>query len=109
MTDFESSPDNAQETSPVKYYLIPTGFWQYWDMFAPNPANIDFYCDAEVTYADGSHRTYTYPRMYKLGIIQKYGMERFRKYYERARDDSYQYGLAGFCPANRAVEHDESE
>src|SRR4051812_8909092 len=24
--------------SPVQFYLLSTGFWQYWDMFSPNPA-----------------------------------------------------------------------
>ncbi len=88
---FRVFTNNKLKTTVVKYYLIPSGFWQYWDMFAPNPANVDFYCDADVIYSDGTHRIYTYPRMYKLGLVQKYAMERFRKYYERARDDSYQY------------------
>lgn len=83
--------------SIIKAYVLPTGFWQYWDMFAPNPANIDFYGDAVVKYADGTQRVYTYPRMYKMGIFQKYMMERFRKYYERANSDDYKYLWASFA------------
>lgn len=81
----------------VKYYDMPTGFWQYWDMFAPNPANIDFYGDAEVIYRDGTKRIWTYPRMYTSGIFQKYFTERFRKYYERAHDDAYSYVWPSFA------------
>ncbi|MCE2765970.1 MAG: hypothetical protein LW628_03510, partial [Fimbriimonadaceae bacterium] len=27
-----------RETPPVAGYLLLTGFWQYWDMFAPEPS-----------------------------------------------------------------------
>ena len=107
---------NATKLKPsfVKYYDMPTGLWQYWDMFAPNPANIDYYGDAEVTYQDGTKRIWTYPRMYTSGIFQKYFTERFRKYYERANSDGYSYVWAAFAqrvallstadPKNPAVE-----
>jgi hypothetical protein len=100
--------------SLVKYYDMPTGVWQYWDMFAPNPSDIDWYGDAEVIYRDGTKRIYTYPRMYTSGIVQKYFMERFRKFYERAHDDAYSYAWPAFAqrvallatsdPKNPAVE-----
>jgi|GEM_PF-756463 len=79
------------KSSPIKYYDLATGFWQYWDMFAPNPANVDIYGSALITYKNGQVKYYQYPRMYDLGIIMKYEKERFRKYYERAHDDAYQY------------------
>ena|SRR5579862_2526700 len=81
----------------IKYYDMPTGVWQYWDMFAPNPSDIDWYGDAEVIYRDGTKRIYTYPRMYTYGIIQKYFMERFRKYYERAHAEEYSYAWPAFA------------
>ena len=34
-------------------YLSTTGLWQYWDMFAPDPSNLDVWFDALVTYRDG--------------------------------------------------------
>ncbi len=73
--------------SLVRSYLFVTGTWQYWDMFAPNPASMDWYCTAEVEYKDGTKRTVEYPRMFKLGIGEKYVKERFRKFFERAHDD----------------------
>jgi hypothetical protein len=76
---------------PVQLYLFTTGAWQYWDMFSPNPADTDWYGDAVVHYKDGTHRVYQYPRMALLPIPEKYLKERYRKFYERAHDDNYQY------------------
>jgi hypothetical protein len=76
---------------PLKAYLFGTGFWQYWDMFSPNPAQTDFYGDADVVYQDGTKRRYQYPRMYLLPIHQKYPSERFRKFYERAHSENHPY------------------
>jgi hypothetical protein len=72
-------------------YLYPTGFWQYWDMFAPDPAQVDAWCDAEVTYLDGTKATFKYPRMKDLSIPAKYTMERYRKYYERVNVDDWPF------------------
>jgi hypothetical protein len=77
--------------SPVKYYLMPTGFWQYWDMFSPNPASIDFYGTAEVVFRDGTVRPYQYPRMFLLPLHTKYLKERYRKFYERAHLEANSY------------------
>ena len=81
------------KTSPLKYYTLSTGFWQYWDMFSPNPASIDFYGTATITYQNGSTILYHYPRMYELSIPAKYVNERYRKFYERAHteDDRYMW------------------
>ena len=69
---------------PVRGYILSLGAWQYWDMFAPDPANTDWYCTADVTYRDGTVRTVDYPRMYDLPIPTKYVKERYRKFFERA-------------------------
>lgn len=80
--------DRNLRDSPIKYYLLSTGFWQYWDMFAPNPASVDFWCDADIVYKDGSTRHYQYPRMAELSIPAKFPLERYRKYYERVNPDT---------------------
>jgi hypothetical protein len=77
--------------SPLKYYAGATGFWQYWDMFAPNPSDVDLWGDAEITYKSGATRHYQYPRIYLLPLPEKYIKERFRKFYERAGSREYQY------------------
>ena len=76
--------DRILKQSPLKYYLLFTGFWQYWDMFSPNPSSTDFYGTAEITYKDGHEKLYTFPRMFTMGISEKYVSERYRKFYERA-------------------------
>ena len=76
---------------PLNIYLSVTGFWQYWDMFAPNPASTDFWADGEVVYKDGTKRHYQYPRMALLSIPEKFVKERYRKFYERANADNYSY------------------
>ena len=75
----------------VRGYVVSTGTWQYWDMFAPNPSNLDVWVDAEVTFLDGSKRTVPYPRMAQLSIPRKYAMERFRKFLERAHSEDFQF------------------
>ena len=74
--------------SPVKAYLFSTGTWQYWDMFAPDPANTDWYGTAEIEYRDGTRGPGYYPRIYDLPIPVKFVKERYRKFYERAHDDA---------------------
>lgn len=74
--------------SPHRYYLLTTGVWQYWDMFAPNPADLDYWYDAKVTYADGSESVYAYPRMKRLPLGEKYLAERYRKFIERTNNDA---------------------
>jgi len=77
-------------TSPLQYYDEFFGWWQYWDMFAPNPADTDIWCDAVITYQNGTQSVYQYPRMYLLSNWDKYFSERYRKFYERVNPDSGQ-------------------
>jgi hypothetical protein len=77
--------------APVQAYLFTTGFWQYWDMFAPNPVQRDMWCDATVVFHDGSEKRFLYPRMYELSIPEKYVKERFRKFDERAGEPKHSY------------------
>jgi len=86
-------------TVPIQTYLTVTGGWQYWDMFAPNPSNIDWYGDAEVTYRDGSKRIVDYPRISKLPISLKYVKERYRKFYERAHNAQEPFLFPTFAQA----------
>jgi hypothetical protein len=95
----DSAPAWDQEyiESPIQCYLFTTGFWQYWDMFAPNPSNIDFWGDAIVHYKDGSQKVYQYPRIYLMPIYEKFFKERYRKFYERANDSIYPYLFKPFA------------
>lgn len=73
----------------IPYYTESLGFWQYWDMFAPNPAQEDIWVDAEIEFADGSKSLEVYPRIYEMGLAEKFVSERYRKYRERLSGDEY--------------------
>ncbi len=54
---------------------------QMWSMFAPNPASVNAYLDAEITFKDGSKERWTFPRPSQMHGLEKIlGGERFRKY-----------------------------
>lgn len=76
---------------PIQYFLLCTGFWQSWDMFSPNPSNLNIWADEVVTYRDGSVKVHQYPRMQILSLGEKYLKERYRKFFERANGDDYSY------------------
>lgn len=76
------------KSDPLPLYFQSTGLWQWWDMFAPNPASTDVYMDAEVEYEDGTVAFQPYPRMYDMPVWLKYFKERYRKYRERLTNDS---------------------
>ncbi len=78
-------------------YLLRTGLWQYWDMFAPNPADTDVYLEAKITYKDGTTAIQPYPRMFTKPIYEKYFKERFRKFTERLHPDSYAWKWPTFA------------
>jgi len=75
--------EHLKTFQPIPAYLFVTGFWQYWDMFSPNPSHVDVWGNAEITYKDGTTKIYKYPRMFELGLARKYVSERYRKFYER--------------------------
>jgi hypothetical protein len=61
-------------------YLVWTGLFQKWDMFAPDPSKLNCYLGAQIAFRDGRTALWTFPRMENLGIIDKYFKERYRKY-----------------------------
>jgi hypothetical protein len=61
-------------------YLLFTGAWQAWDMFSPDPIQIRTRMDATVSFRDGSRATWTFPEMAKLGLIERFQKERYRKW-----------------------------
>jgi hypothetical protein len=73
--------------NPALIYVIPAGVWQSWDMFCPDPSNLNMYVTINVYHSDGSMWEYTMPRMDRLGIAERYEQERFRKYVENIHLD----------------------
>ncbi|MBL8047203.1 MAG: hypothetical protein JNJ45_00845 [Chthonomonas sp.] len=89
--------DRVIRAGPLSYYIISTGFWQYWDMFAPNPSNMDCHMEYEVIYTDGSSERRNFYRIYAMGQIDKFLHERFRKYVERLIPESAFYLWPGLA------------
>ena len=82
---------------PVRYFGFSSGLWQYWDMFAPNPANVDLWYDTLVVYKSGRSEVVPYARMKDLSIWAKYFKERYRKYTERIGADADAWKRPAFC------------
>lgn len=72
-------------------YLIVPGFWQYWDMFSPNPSPTDCYLRYEIIYSDGTDETKDFYRIYTMSAWDKYRHERFRKFVERLIPENAYY------------------
>lgn len=108
-TEFLIGNSRFVKDSPLKVYLLSTGFWQFWDMFSPNPAFIDMYGDAVLTYSDGSRGRYQYPRMFRLSLGEKFMKERWRKFYERGGSDSYRYLWPTFAQRVALMNYDNPQ
>ena len=74
------TPLTQRFRSFVRPYLVYTGLFQKWDMFAPDPSKLNNFIGAMITYNNGDSKLWTFPRMENLGYVDKYFEERFRKY-----------------------------
>lgn len=85
---------------PVAKYVLFTGLWHSWKMFAPSPYTLQYDVHARVTYKDGSQIDWVAPRMEELTIWKQMTKERFRKWRELMFTDSCQ---ASYLPTARYV------
>ena len=60
-------------------WMLWTGLWQGWDMFA-SPRRENVFIEAKVIGADGVEMTWKFPRMEQLGYWDSYQKERYRKW-----------------------------
>jgi len=60
----------------VSYYMMPLGLWQFWTMFAPDPASDSLELEAEVVDAKGIQGLFAFPRSADYGTWE--GMLHFR-------------------------------
>jgi hypothetical protein len=70
----------------IRPYMLWTGLYQSWDMFAPNPKSIDAYIKAVVFTQDRHIKVWTFPRMEELSFGERYHKERYRKFAEMLPD-----------------------
>lgn len=71
----------------IEPIMVFTGLWQGWDMFAPNPLTTNFDVVAEITFRDRSKKIWVFPKMERLGLVERYQKERYRKWREQVRLD----------------------
>ncbi|MES2920416.1 MAG: hypothetical protein V4819_02650 [Verrucomicrobiota bacterium] len=79
----------------VDPFLDVTGLWQgTWQLFAPNPDKIDIRMTAEITYADGSTRSWESPDWRDMSSGQKFVNFRAMEYFDNVRrnDNSAAWG-----------------
>jgi hypothetical protein len=70
----------------VRPYLLWSGLFQSWDMFAPNPKPENAYVRAVVITSDRHIKVWNFPRMEELSFGQRYQKERYRKFVESILD-----------------------
>jgi hypothetical protein len=80
-----------KNADPARYYMGFSGFWQAWNMFSPNPANVDVYIDAIVEFQNGEVMQFKYPVMQELSLTERYFKERYRKFVENTHPEAYSY------------------
>lgn len=70
-------------------YLRFTGFWQFWDFFAPQPQTANFEVELQAEYEDGSVAKWVPPGPEGRSIFERYRLERMRKWRENLRQDDW--------------------
>lgn len=58
------------------------GLEQDFGVFAPKPRDSNPHLTAIITYADGTTKLWTYPRMERINLLDRIRMERYRKYFD---------------------------
>lgn len=53
-------------------YMLPTGQWQHWGMFAPEPLRETVVLEAQARDAQGAFHTYTFPRMADKSVAEAF-------------------------------------
>ncbi len=66
----------------VRPYMVWSGLFQTWDMFAPDPKSINSYVRAVVITQDRHIKVWNFPRMEELSFWERYRKERYRKFAE---------------------------
>jgi hypothetical protein len=82
------SPLIANFRDVIRPYMLWSGLFQGWDMFAPSPRNINSHLEAVVIYKNGLTHTWKFPRMEKLGFSERDFKERYRKFAENVQNDT---------------------
>jgi hypothetical protein len=104
---------------PLQTTLMPTitpiihtfGIGQSWSVFSPDVREANYHETALISFDDGLLKLYEFPRMQKLGLIERFRSEKFRKvFYDCMPWPDFKQFLPDFakyiaransCPANQ--------
>ncbi|HEY7302617.1 MAG TPA: hypothetical protein VH601_00770 [Bryobacteraceae bacterium] len=73
----------------VRPYMLWSGLFQAWDMFAPSPRSVNAHVEAAVILRDGRIQTWKFPRMEQLSLPSRSFKERYRKFVENLQEESH--------------------
>jgi len=79
--------DHVQEF--YRYYVLPTGMWQWWAIFAPDPVRNTCTLDAEVVDAKGMRHIFEFTRIAELPWWQKITRYRQPKFVNNMANPEY--------------------
>jgi hypothetical protein len=88
-----SSPVRRVLADPVfRAYVRFFNLGQNWSMFAPEPSSINVFLRAEVKFKDGSTGIFDLPRIAKMGLMERFFKERYRKWgMDNIRTDDHKF------------------
>jgi hypothetical protein len=73
----------------LQYYMLPTGMWQAWAMFAPDPIHDTVMLEAEVIDCNGVRHGFRFPRMADYTWWQGIPRFRYAKYNANMGSDEF--------------------
>ncbi|HUS35955.1 MAG TPA: hypothetical protein VM680_11445 [Verrucomicrobiae bacterium] len=79
----------VKTTAPFARYVLFTGLWHRWSMFAPSPYTLNYDMRAQIEFQDGSSKQWIWPRMEEFSLWKRIPKERFRKWRELMFNDSF--------------------
>lgn len=83
-------PIRDRLSKPISYYLFPTGQWQYWLMFSPNPPTAVLTLDAVAVDAQGIRHEFLFPRIDGLSFLETLPRFRHPKFAANLHLDEYE-------------------
>jgi hypothetical protein len=109
-------PNSEPKTRIFDHLSVWWNFWglnQNWSLFSPEIRSINLHVSAVITFEDGTKLIWQAPRMDKLGLLDRFYYEKFRKLvidsmpwpsYKSFWIDTAKYvGKKFYCPENKPV------
>jgi len=76
------SPDGRFKDRMLRFIrpvAVATGICQSWELFCPEPREVNFHETAIINFQDGTAKVYEFPRMQKMDYLERFRREKLRK------------------------------